>query len=145
MNTDETSDELADVSPEAKYAAELPMDNDKKSKKRKMSTELREESNVAHPAPEMRSEQEYSALIQAPYLAAIQTGRKTREGRICSGVFKKLTPGDRLRFNCKGNTATVRILSVHKYSSFRDMLNDDLKQYLPDTESLEEGWCCLFC
>jgi ASC-1-like (ASCH) protein len=74
------------------------------------------------------------------YLRMILDGRKTIEGRINNGPFKKLQAGAFIRFHCQGTEAYCQVLKVNRYGSFREMLEKEgVHPCLPDVRSLQEG------
>lgn len=74
------------------------------------------------------------------YLRPIIDGRKTIEGRINNGPFKKLQEGHFIRFHCQNTEAYCQVTKVNRYSSFAEMLQKEgVKPCLPDVPSLQEG------
>ena len=70
----------------------------------------------------------------------IMKGRKTIEGRLNKGVFKKLKNGDDIKF-CNGDDMIEgKVININKYNSFRDMLtNEEINKILPDVQGYR-GW-----
>ena len=70
----------------------------------------------------------------------IVKGRKTIEGRLNKGVFKKLKNGDDIKF-CNGDDMIEgKVININKYNSFRDMLtNEEINKILPDVQGYR-GW-----
>ena len=70
----------------------------------------------------------------------IMKGRKTIEGRLNKGVFKKLKNGDDIKF-CNGDDMIEgKVININKYNSFRDMLtSEEINKILPDVQGYR-GW-----
>ena len=70
----------------------------------------------------------------------IMKGRKTIEGRLYKGVFKKLKNGDDINF-CNGNeTIKAKVININKYDCFKNMLiNEKINKILPDVQGYR-GW-----
>ncbi len=70
----------------------------------------------------------------------IMKGRKTIEGRLNKGVFKKLKNGDDIKF-CNGDDMIEgKVININKYDCFRDMLtNEEINKILPDVQGYR-GW-----
>ena len=70
----------------------------------------------------------------------IMKGRKTIEGRLNKGVFKKLKNGDDIKF-CNGDDMIEgKVININKCNSFRDMLtNEEINKILPDVQGYR-GW-----
>lgn len=81
--------------------------------------------------------------LKKKYVNQIQSGRKTVEGRINSGMFRGIQAGTRIRFFYKQNQrddAVCEVLSVQKYTSFREMLEQEgFQNCLTDVHSLEQA------
>ncbi|MBS0648791.1 MAG: ASCH domain-containing protein [Verrucomicrobia bacterium] len=74
------------------------------------------------------------------YLRMILDGRKTIEGRINNGPFKKLQTGAFVRFHCQGTEAYCQVLKVNRYASFREMLEKEgVQPCLPDVHNLQQA------
>lgn len=80
--------------------------------------------------------------IQQKYFNQIKQGLKTAEGRINKPKFKDLNIGDSITFSSNNNPEeiiTAKITYLKKYSCFKKMLESELHQLLPDTNSIQEA------
>lgn len=74
--------------------------------------------------------------VQEPYLSFIKSGKKTVEGRLGKDKYLNLRKGDLIKIN----DMEVEIVSVEKYSTFKDMLIAvGFKNAIPDAGSLEDA------
>ena len=73
----------------------------------------------------------------------IQSGAKTVEGRINTGMFTRVRAGDKLRFfyhQAPSDDAVVTVTQVNRYRSFREMLQaEGVAACLPGVTSVEAG------
>ncbi|KAG2482188.1 hypothetical protein HYH03_018869 [Edaphochlamys debaryana] len=104
-------------------------------------------------APPRRAPQRRHSSLMRTYLEAIRSGAKTVEGRIRSGHWADVIPGDEFVFNCSALNAgphdppaaavppvTVRVTHVRQYDSFEGMLRGEgLGACLPGVASLDAG------
>ena len=73
-------------------------------------------------------------------LANIICGRKTIEGRLDKGFFKKIKENDILFFCSSTKYCKVKITKIDKFSNFNDLLkNNNLHDVLPNIKNLDEG------
>ena len=62
------------------------------------------------------------------------------EARIANGFMKRVYPGDILQLECGRNYVDVKVLSMVKYMSFKEMLeNEGLMNCVPDCANIEAG------
>ncbi|MFJ8271631.1 ASCH domain-containing protein [Streptomyces sp. NPDC094154] len=66
---------------------------------------------------------EHSLNIRRPYFDLIAAGSKTIEIRVGYAKIRKMTAGDRLRFNSDDGTLLARITVLNEYKSFEEMLD----------------------
>lgn len=61
-------------------------------------------------------------LDTAPF-AMIRSGKKTIELRLYDGKRRRIRPGDRIVFTCRGSgeTLTARVRGLHIFASFADL------------------------
>ena len=97
----------------------------------------------------------YVMKIQERYLWHIKHKGKTVEARLASANMARIFPGDIVRFECVMRSrcrenlatrwwpplcATVKVLSLLKYSSFKEMLEyEGVSNCLPDIANIDEG------
>jgi ASC-1-like (ASCH) protein len=83
----------------------------------------------------------HQTTLKKQYIKLIQSGQKTIEGRINSGMFKAFREGDRVRFfytQSPHDDALCLIKKVTRYKSFDEMLRaEGFKKCLPDVYSLD--------
>ena len=78
--------------------------------------------------------------IQEEFVWHIMQKRKTVEGRIAKGAMLNVFPGEILRLECGCHHLDVKVLSMVKYKSFKEMLeNEGLMNCLPDCADIEAG------
>ena len=78
--------------------------------------------------------------VQETFFAHIHEKRKTVEGCIASGYAERVFPGDSLRIECGGTYVDVKVLSMVKYKSFREMLQyEGVRHCLPDCNNIDAG------
>jgi ASC-1-like (ASCH) protein len=70
----------------------------------------------------------------------ILSNKKTIEGRLNKGIFKKLNSDDIIKLSCKNNFCKVKITKINKFSNFNDFLmNESINNILPDIKNVSEG------
>eukprot|EP00930_Biecheleria_cincta_P097323 TRINITY_DN89047_c0_g1_i1.p1 TRINITY_DN89047_c0_g1~~TRINITY_DN89047_c0_g1_i1.p1 ORF type:complete len:229 (-),score=33.96 TRINITY_DN89047_c0_g1_i1:553-1239(-) len=78
--------------------------------------------------------------IQERYLAAIEAGHKTVEGRVFQGSVRSLAPGDLISLSSGSRSVTVQVAEVIRFRSFSELLEVcGLQSCLPGCPSLDEG------
>jgi ASC-1-like (ASCH) protein len=79
--------------------------------------------------------------VQSKYFLQIKQGLKTAEGRINKPKFAKLEIGDIITFSPNDGSEIIKaeVTYVKKFKSFKEMLEDDIKNLLPDIEDVEAG------
>ena len=84
-----------------------------------------------------------SITLRKQYVNQIQSGAKTVEGRINTGMFTRVRAGDKLRFfyhQAPSDDAVVTVTQVNRYRSFREMLQaEGVAACLPGVTSVEAG------
>jgi len=86
------------------------------------------------------SPKEYRLTLKNPYLGQIKSGTKTIEGRINSGIMRRLRDGDIINFYNHSDNVTCRIVRITSYPSFFTMLDQEgVQACLPGVRSTEEG------
>lgn len=83
----------------------------------------------------------YEKNVSEPWFSLIALGCKTIEGRLDTGDFAKMRPGDTITFQ-SGPTqkVVVRITDTKHYSSFRDYLGGEtLARALPTIANIDDG------
>jgi ASC-1-like (ASCH) protein len=82
---------------------------------------------------------EYNITIKNPWFDLIAQGKKTVEGRLNRGIFKKIKVGDIVNWTNKNLKIKTVISYKNKYKSFKEMLQqEELDTVLPK-KSIEEG------
>ena len=71
----------------------------------------------------------------------VRHGRKTCEGRLDKGFWGECDYGDVITFHNDSNEqCQVRVKGVHRYATFRDMLeHETLEKTLPGIKNLDQG------
>lgn len=83
---------------------------------------------------------EHHVTLKEPWFTYIKEQRKTIEGRINKGLFKRLQSGDIVVFKNGYNQIKVKITSKEIYPSFEEMLTKEtLSMVLPNIKSIPEG------
>ncbi|MEI8067512.1 MAG: ASCH domain-containing protein [Candidatus Shapirobacteria bacterium] len=81
--------------------------------------------------------------MKRKYLNLINSGEKTKEGRVDSSFFKRLNPGDKIKFFNDSNpyiSVICEISEINRYKSFKEMLeNEDYSTMIPDAKSLNQA------
>lgn len=81
-----------------------------------------------------------SVTLKHPYVDQIKSGEKTVEGRINSGMFAKVRPGEGIKFFNHISEVYCTIDNVSKYRSFEEMLREEgVQNCLPGVKSLRDG------
>lgn len=74
--------------------------------------------------------------VQEPYLTFIKLGKKRVEVRLGKDKYLNLKPGDLIKIN----DVKVEVVSVCKYSSFKDMLiTEGIKNVIPNSKDLNSA------
>ena len=102
---------------------------------------------VRTPVEDVRQMMYGNRLIQATrqraeetFFANIHEKRKTVEGCIATGYADRVFPGDSFRIECAGKHVDVKVLSMVKYMSFREMLQfEGVQNCLPDCSNIDAG------
>lgn len=88
----------------------------------------------------MRCSQTLHITLKPTYIHLIKGGQKRVEGRINTGVFKNISPGQQIRFYCRESEVNCEVVHVRRYSSFSDMLHGEgVRNILPNTSSVDAG------
>jgi len=81
--------------------------------------------------------------LHKKYLDQIKSGLKIAEGRINSGAFKNVQPDSKIKFFDGKNPQSYvicKIISVRKYSTFRNMLVDlGINNMLPGISDIDKA------
>ena len=78
--------------------------------------------------------------LKQVYLAQIKSGRKTVEGRVDNGMFKRMQEGSTVKFFNQTDSVICEIVKRTHYPSFKDMLEGEgVEACLPGCRSLQEG------
>jgi len=73
-----------------------------------------------------------------PYLLFLNSGKKTVEGRLNKGKFKKVNIGD--IFEIKGSGERFEIIAQKTYKDFKELLKSEgIENVLPDKKGLKEA------
>jgi ASC-1-like (ASCH) protein len=82
----------------------------------------------------------FTITIKQPWFDLIKNGRKTVEGRLNSGLFSKLRIGDKIKWIHKKLIHETTIIFLHKYKSFKDMLEaETMEKTLPTINDISKG------
>ena len=84
----------------------------------------------------------YKSHRAEPYFTFIKEGVKNVEGRINKGLYLELKVGDEIQIfeNIESQNIRAEVIALRNYSSMSEMLEkEDLKEVLPDANSVEEG------
>lgn len=85
----------------------------------------------------------FQLTLRPQYIASINSGKKTIEGRIHQGIVKQFKKGDHLKlFNGKNpsESASCLIKDVRRYSSFKEMLTiEGVESCLPGVKTLDDA------
>ena len=78
--------------------------------------------------------------IHETYLNLVRLGTKTVEGRVARAAYLAIHPGDWLHLESETDRVVCNVLSVQKFSSFKDMLETvSYQACIPTAKSLEEA------
>jgi len=77
--------------------------------------------------------------IKEDPLNNILSGKKKIEGRLNKGLFKNLSPNDKVRFCSKNKSCIAIITKIKAYKNFRELLNYNLTDVLPNVSTINEG------
>lgn len=81
-----------------------------------------------------------SSTIKRKYLYQIIDGIKTIEGRINTGMFKKLKETQEIQFFCQNEKVICKIAKLNCYPSFPEMLREEgYKKCIPEVGSVEKA------
>jgi len=74
--------------------------------------------------------------VQEPFLTFIKSGQKKVEGRLAKDKYLNLKQGDLIKIN----DIEVKVISITKYKSFKDMLiMEGVKNVIPNAKNLKSG------
>ena len=66
--------------------------------------------------------------------------KKIIEGKLNKGIFKIISEKIQINFCFKCKKIPAKIIDIKKYSNFYEfLLNENLKEILPDVKNIEEG------
>jgi ASC-1-like (ASCH) protein len=103
------------------------------SLKRKRRSESPEPPPVHRPPPVA-----VTAPLKQPYFNQIESGQKTIEGRIASGMFLRVRQGGRIQFINGQRKVVCEVTGVRKYTSFAKMLKaEGFKKCIPNAPTEE--------
>lgn len=78
--------------------------------------------------------------LKNKYIKQIKDGLKTVEGRINTGIFKIVRPGDIIQFFSRTGMITVGVNAIYEYKTFAEMLRaEKLSQILPDIRDVNQA------
>ena len=80
--------------------------------------------------------------LREPYFSLVAKKIKTVEGRLYKESYKLLKVNDIIRFTNEESPKKhldVKVVSVRKYPTFKEMLNSELEKCLSGVESVERG------
>ena len=85
--------------------------------------------------------QSHQLHVQTRWYDLLANGKKRFEGRLCDSEVTGIKPQDVITFVSEGRTPlTMRVIDLHTYSNFTDMLaSDRLCLLLPGIQTLAEG------
>lgn len=123
----------------------LAKEENSNSRKRKHFDKLGSDSKRSRENDRREKELEPSHLVEATlkkvYVNQIQSGLKTIEGRVNSGIFKNFQEGTQIRFfypQAPQDDVICKIIKINRYKSFEEMLQkEDWKKCLPQVSSIE--------
>lgn len=72
-------------------------------------------------------------------LNKIISGEKTIEGRLNKGIFKTINIGESVVLSSKDNSCLVKIINIRHFNNFYELLKCNLKNTLPEMNSVDEG------
>jgi ASC-1-like (ASCH) protein len=87
-----------------------------------------------------RSDNEYNITVKNPWFDFIAQGKKTVEGRLNRGLFKRINVGNIIYWINKNLKIKTIITYKKEYSSFKEMLQqEELSKVLPNKSSVDDG------
>jgi ASC-1-like (ASCH) protein len=82
----------------------------------------------------------YNITVKEPWFSLIKNEKKTVEGRLNRGLFKRINVGDVIVWVNKNIKCTTIITYLNNYSSFRELLEKEgLGKVLPTIKSVDAG------
>lgn len=81
---------------------------------------------------------QYTIKISAEFIDMIGLS-KTIEGRLCKGIFSKITKGDLINFLSNDKAYCCRVTKIEKSVSFSVLLADNFKKAIPNANTLQEA------
>lgn len=82
----------------------------------------------------------HEVTLKRPFITQIRSGKKTIEGRINSGMFRRFRQGDTVRFFSGADGVRCEITAIRSYRSFGDMLQaEGYQRCLPYERSLQDA------
>ena len=82
----------------------------------------------------------YNIFVSEPWFGYIKSGEKTIEGRKNKGDFKKMQPGDIVKWICSDDSVLTEITGKRSYKTFKEYLETEgLNKCLPGIETIEAG------
>lgn len=82
----------------------------------------------------------YNITIKQPWFDLIKYGKKTIEGRLNRGLFKKLQVGDKIEWIHKNLKFNVIVTRITPYTSFKQMMKTEgIDKVLPTINDIDSG------
>ena len=89
---------------------------------------------------ESEENRKYNIFVSEPWFGYIKSGEKTIEGRKNKGDFKKMQPGDIVKWICSDDSILTEITGKRSYKTFKEYLETEgLNKCLPGVETIEAG------
>lgn len=94
-----------------------------------MSTDFNEEIEIHH-----------HKNVDSPFFEQIKDGKKISECRINKGSDATYKEDHNIKFyNHKLGEVHVKVIGTNKYKNFKEMLEHEIRNVLPEIKSIEEG------
>ena len=87
----------------------------------------------------------YTITVSQPWYDFIASGRKTVEGRLNRGIFRKIMPDDIIMWKNNESIFETIVTHIKSYDSFKEMIEDQkLENVLPEIATIGEGEAIYF-
>ena len=77
--------------------------------------------------------------LQRDHFENIKNRTKTMEGRLNKDSIRSIQNGDLIIFTCDDEQLTVKVLNLHLYSTFFEMVECHQHELIPNIESFDEA------